>query len=41
VVDVVLDGDGQHPFVDERPDGFLDQALFIGKLEIHVERLVP
>jgi deoxyribodipyrimidine photo-lyase len=35
VVDVVLDRDREDPLVHERADGFLDQALFIGEVEVH------
>ena len=35
VVDVVLHRDRQHPLVDEGPDGLLDEALLVGKLEVH------
>jgi deoxyribodipyrimidine photolyase len=35
VVDIVLDRHGKHPLVHERADRVLDQALFIGELEIH------
>ena len=35
VVDVVLDGDGQHALVHEGADGLLDQALLVGELEVH------
>ena len=41
VVDVVLDGDGKDALVDERPHGFLDQALLVCKLEVHPASLVP
>ena len=35
MVDVVLDRHGQHAFVDEGANGVLDQALFVGELEVH------
>ena len=39
VVDVVLDRDGQHALVHERPDGVLDQPLLVGELEVHARSL--
>ena len=35
VVDVVLDRDRQDALVHEGADGLLDQALFVGEVEIH------
>jgi deoxyribodipyrimidine photo-lyase len=35
VVDVVLDRDREDAFVHERADGLLDEALFVGELEVH------
>ncbi len=35
VVDVVLDRDRQDALVHEVADGLLDQALFVGEVEIH------
>jgi hypothetical protein len=41
MLDVVLDGDRQHPLVDEGPDRLLDKALLVCKLELHPASLVP
>ena len=41
VVDVVLDGDGQDPLVDEPPYRLLDQPLLVGEVEVHARKPSP